>query len=75
LSLIHQLIIKKCFLKIRENAINKEVTRQIEFDKFVDEGILNHCTLFFVNKKDQEFKRIKKVIKTLTIKGAYDGKS
>lgn len=69
LSLIHQFIIKKCFFQVKENGIYKEMTQQIEFDKFVDEGILNHFTLFFENEKDQEFKKIKKAIKALTIKG------
>ena len=69
LSLINQLIIKKCFLQVKENDIYKEVTRKIEFDQFVDEGVLNHFTLFFINKKDKEFKKIKKAIEALIIKG------
>jgi len=69
LFLIHQLVIKKCFLQIKENGIYQEVTRQIEFEQFVDEGILNHFTLFFKDEKDREFKRIKKAIKVLVIKG------
>ena len=69
LSLIHQLIIKKCFFQVKDNGIYKEVTRQIEFDQFVDEGVLNRFTLFFINEKDREFKRIKKAINALMIKG------
>ena len=69
LSLIHQLIIKKCFLQVKDNGTYKDVTRQIEFDQFVDEGVLNHFTLFFIDEKDREFKRIKKAINALMIKG------
>jgi len=69
LSLIHQLTIKKCFLQVKDNDVYKEVTRQIEFDQFVDEGVLNHFTLFFINEKDREFKRIKKAINALIKKG------
>ena len=69
LSLINQLLIKKCFIQINVNGKHLEVTRQIEFDSFVDEGILNHFTLFFINEKDKEFKRIKKAVKAFTIKG------
>ena len=36
---------------------------QIEFDKFIDEGILNYFTLFFKDNNDKEFKRITKHIK------------
>jgi len=66
LSLIHQFQIKKCFIQINKQ---EEVIYQIEFNKFVDEGILNHFTLFFTDKKDKEFKRIKKAIEALSIKG------
>lgn len=67
LSFIHQLQIKKCFLQINLQGKQEEVIYQINFDKFVDEGVLNHFTLFYTNKKDKEFKRIKKAIKALTI--------
>lgn len=69
LSLIHQLQIKKCFIQVNNQGKQEEAIYQIHFDKFVDEGILNHFTLFFTNKKDKEFKRIKKAIKALTIRG------
>jgi hypothetical protein len=69
LSLIHQLQIKKCFIQVNKQAKQEEAIYQIHFDKFVDEGILNHFTLFFTNKKDKEFKRIKKAIKALTTRG------
>ena len=69
LFLVHQLLIKKCYLQIKENGINQEVTRKIEFDQFADEGVLNHFTLFFADEKDREFKRIKKAIKASMIKG------
>lgn len=60
-------------MKVKDNGLYKEVTRQIEFDKFVDEGVLNHFTLFFIDEKDKEFKRINKAINALMIKGKLNG--
>ena len=65
LSLIHQFQIKKCFVQVTKQGKKAEALYQIQFDRFVDEGILNHFTLFFTDKKDKEFKRIEKAIKAL----------
>jgi len=69
LSLIHQFQIKKCFVQVMKQGKQAEALYQIQFDRFVDEGILNYFTLFFTDKKDKEFRRIKKAIKALNIKG------
>lgn len=69
LSLIHQIVVKQCAVKIHKNGKQIELRYQIEFDRFVEEGILNHFTLFFTSKKDKEFKRIFKIVKNNIYKG------
>jgi len=65
LSDICQITLKKCSTNINYNATITELKYKIEFDRFVEEGILNHFTLFFKSKKDKEFKTIKKAIQAL----------
>ena len=65
LSAVCQITLKKCSRNINFNSTVTELKYKIEFDRFVDEGVLNHFTLFFKSKKDKEFKRIKKAIEAL----------
>ena len=63
LSCVCQITLKKCSTNINYNSTVTELKYKIEFDRFVEEGILNHFTLFFKSKKDKELKRIKKKLK------------
>jgi hypothetical protein len=65
LSNMCQITLKKCSTNINFNSTVTELKYKIEFDRFVEEGVLTHFTLFFKSKKDREFKRIKKAIKAL----------
>jgi hypothetical protein len=65
LSSIDEITIKKCSEKTYRNNEILELKYQIEFDKFVEEGILNYFILFFKNNQDKEFKRINKIIKII----------
>jgi len=62
LSVIGQISIKKCSVKVNKNLKICELKYKIEFDRFVDDGVLNHFTLFFKEKEDKEFRRIKKYL-------------
>ncbi len=65
---ICQITFKKCSRNINLNITEAELKYKIEFDRFVEEGVLNHFTLFFKSKKDKEFKRITKAINAFIYK-------
>ena len=67
--LIHQYVIKKDCIKTLNKEKHLQMIQKIEFNSFVDEGILNIFTLYFTKKKRKEFKRVKKAIKALTLEG------
>jgi hypothetical protein len=63
---IDEIKVAKCMQKANIGNKKVELLYQIDFDRFVDDGVLNHFVLYFTNKNDREFKRIKKVIKAIT---------
>jgi len=62
LSLINEISIKQCLIKVNKNNKTFKFKYKIEFDRFCEDGVLNYFTLFFKNKENKEFKRINNII-------------
>lgn len=64
LSQLSHITIKKCSININKTQQVTKLKQIIEFDRYVEEGVLNYINLFFKSREDKEFKRIMEVINT-----------
>lgn len=67
MNFISHITAKKCSIKTNISGKIVELQNKIEFDRFIDEGILNHFTLFFEDENNEEYQRINRCISSLII--------